>query len=358
MPVGFPVKKKSATFSGDLRPLSEAGIGAIEILMESETKTYGWGLIGPGRFAQEFAKELIRVERARPVAVASRDPWRAEVFAREFGFEKAYGSYEELIDDPEVDIVYIVVPHVFHAGLAKLAIEAGKAVLCEKPLTPRPEDSRELVELAKASGVFLMEAMKTGFLPAIQQAKTWIEEGRIGELKLAKADFCFSGTKDPADRLMNPELGGGAVLDVGIYPLHLTRLLLGEVLEISAFGSLTETGVEDAATMMTRHASGASAVSLCSFQTEEAMSATVYGSEGRIEIPLFHAATEVSLFRTGKLVDSFQDDSGGMVAAEIRAVMEALDEGLLECPGHTHADSLRISDLMHEVRKQIGSVGT
>ncbi|MDF1826160.1 MAG: Gfo/Idh/MocA family oxidoreductase [Verrucomicrobiales bacterium] len=324
--------------------------------MNGESKTYGWGLIGPGRFAQEFANELIHVERVNPVAVASRDFGKAEAFANDFGFGKGYGDYDALFEDPEVDIVYIVVPHVFHAGLARRALEAGKAVLCEKPLTPVPEVSGELIELSKSSGVFLMEAMKTGFLPAIQQAKRWIEAGRIGELKLARADFCFPGPSDPHDRLMNPDLGGGAVLDVGIYPLHLTRLLLGEVLEISAEGSLTATGVEDSASMMTRHASGASAVSLCSFQTEEAMSATVFGSEGKIEIPRFHAATEALLYQGGELVESCRDDSGGMVTAEIIAVMDALDRGAIECAGHTHEDTMRLSELMHEVRKQIGSV--
>ena len=326
--------------------------------MENDKKRIGWGLIGPGRFAQEFAQELVAMEGARPVAVASRDLAKAQAFASRFGFEKACGSYEELFADEDVDIVYIVVPHVFHAGIAKAAILAGKAVLCEKPLTPEPETTRELTRLAQEHGVFLMEAMKTGFLPAIRKAKSWIGEGRIGDLRLAQADFCFSGPTDPGDRLMNPELGGGAVLDVGIYPLHLTRLLLGEVESIAARGTLAETGVEDSAAILSRHVSGACAAMTCSFRTEEAMSASVFGTEGLIEIPLFHAAKKAILKRGGEVIETFEDSGGGMVAAEIEGVMDALGEGLTECPGHTHADSTRLAELMYEVRRQVGSLPT
>jgi len=326
--------------------------------MEDRKKKMGWGLIGPGRFAQEFAGELVGIERVRPVAVASRDLSKAESFASRFGHEKAYGSYDELFADEAVEIVYIVVPHVFHAAIAKEAILAGKAVLCEKPLTPGPETTRELVSLAQERGVFLMEAMKTGFLPAIRKAKAWIDEGRIGEPKLAQADFCFSGPTDQKDRLMNPDLGGGAVLDVGIYPLHLTRFLLGEVESISAVGSLAETGVEDSVAMISRHLSGASSAMTCSFRTDEAMSATIFGTEGMIEIPLFHAAKKAILKRAGEEIETFEDQEKGMVAAEIEAVMDALGKGLTECAGHTHADSIRLAELMHEVRRQVGSVAT
>ncbi|MEM1440942.1 MAG: Gfo/Idh/MocA family oxidoreductase [Verrucomicrobiota bacterium] len=323
--------------------------------MGRESKQLGWGLIGPGRFAAEFCEELVRVERCRPVAVASRNAEKARKFSDRFQFETAYGSYEELFADDRIDIVYIVVPHVFHADLARRAILAGKAVLCEKPLTPDPQSTRELIELAQRRQVFLMEAMKTGFLPAIQTAKKWIDSGRIGEPRLAQADFCFSGPSDPNDRLMNPDLGGGAVLDVGIYPLHLTRFLLGDVVSLSATGSLASTGVEDSAAMVTKHASGASAVMTCSFCTDEAMSASIFGTEGTIEIPLFHAARTVLLKGGEEVVEEFSSDDGGMVTAEIEAVTDAVLEGKLECPGHTHADSLRLSELMHEVRVQVGS---
>lgn len=154
-------------------------------------------------------------------AVASRNLERPSRFAEEFGFQRAHGSYDELWQDNEIGIVSITVPQVFHRQVAEAA-EAGKAVVCENLLTPNAADTWALTTLAAERGVLLMEAMKTGFLPAIQTARRGIEEGRIGEPQILKADFSFQGPRNPKDRLMNPALAGGAVLDVGIYPLYLT----------------------------------------------------------------------------------------------------------------------------------------
>ncbi|MEM0969084.1 MAG: Gfo/Idh/MocA family oxidoreductase, partial [Verrucomicrobiota bacterium] len=202
----------------------------------------GWGLVGPGRFAQEFVSELQTVTDAELVGVGSRKLERAERFAQEFGFQKAFGSYEELFADPAVQVVYLVVPHVFHRELAEQALRAGKAVLCEKPLTLSSADTEALIGVAQEEGRFLMEAMKTAFLPPVLRAKQWLEEGAIGEPVMARADFCFRGANDPKDRLLNPELGGGCLLDVGIYPLYLTRLLFGDVVTLQGTGTLASTG--------------------------------------------------------------------------------------------------------------------
>ncbi len=316
-------------------------------------RRWGWGLIGPGRFAREFAEELSDAAGARLRAVASRSPERASAFAAEFGFECAYASYEELVADPEIDVVYVVVPHVFHQEVTELALRAGKAVLCEKPLTPSAQETRVLTETAAQSGCFLMEAMKTGFLPAIRRAREWIGEGRIGEPLLAEADFCFRGPDDPEDRLMNPALAGGAVLDVGIYPLYLCRHLLGEVIELEAFGHLAPTGVEDSAAILTRHGGGVAAVLTCSFRTEEAMDAVIRGSGGEIRLPRFHAAKECILRRGEEEIERFVDGKSGMLGAEIEAVHDALDRGLIESPGHSHADSIRLAELMDQVRSAV-----
>jgi len=323
--------------------------------MEVLRETIGWGLIGPGRFAREFASELAEVPRARRVAVASRNRERASSFATDFGFEKAYGSYEDLFADPEIDVVYVVVPHVFHADLSRAALTAGKAVLCEKPLTPSFRESEELIQFAREKGLFLMEAMKTGLLPAIRKTREWIRSGAIGEVRLAQADFCFQGPTDPEDRLMNPDLAGGAVLDVGIYPLFLQRFFLGEIRSLSAKGHLSSTGVEDVAAFVTEHESGAVGISQCSFVSEESMGARILGSEGEIRIPRFHAATRVSLWKNGEEVEAIEDSSGGMVRAEIEAVMEALRQGETECPEHAHEDTLALARWMDEIRCQIGS---
>jgi dihydrodiol dehydrogenase / D-xylose 1-dehydrogenase (NADP) len=322
--------------------------------MESRNNRYGWGLIGPGRFAREFVSELRNVPRARLVAVASRSEEKANAFAGEFGFEKAYGTCESLLANPDVQIVYIVVPHVFHSQIAEMAIAAGKSVICEKPLTPSAAATRALTNLARHKKLFLMEAMKTAFLPAIREARRWIDEGCIGEVLLAKADFCFQGSTDPDDRLMNPDLGGGAVPDVGIYPLFLTRYLLGEVIEVNAVGSITRQGVEDTAAILTKHHGGASSVMTCSFRTDEAMDATILGTKGEIRIPKFHAANRAVLLRNGSIVDGYKDERGGMVRAEIEAAHEALDGGLLETTLYSHADSVRLAEIMDEVRLKLG----
>ena len=321
--------------------------------MATEKRPWAWGLIGPGRFAQEFTRELVQQSRARPFAVGSRSRERAESFANEFGFEKVHDRYEALVADPGIDIVYIVTPHVFHREIAEMAIDAGKAVICEKPLTPSAEDTRQLCARARDRGVFLMEAMKTGFLPAIQQARDWIRAGEIGTPKLLKADFTFFGPDDPDDRLMNPELAGGCILDVGIYPIYLSRFLLGEVADLHATGHLAATGVEDTAAISLRHENGACASLTASFQAPEAMDAEILGSRGRIRIPRFHAAHSVELIREDGGRESFASPDSGMVAGEIVAVMDALDEGRLECPEHTHADSIRLAELMDEALRQV-----
>lgn len=324
--------------------------------MSERNTTLGWGLIGPGRFAREFASELSQVPDARLAVVASRDEARARDFAGEFGFERAVGSYDALMEDETVDVVYIVVQHVFHRELAEQALEAGKAVVCEKPLTPTLRETRSLIDIAREREVFLMEAMKTGFLPAVRKARQWIEEGAIGAVRLAKADFCFQGSTDPEDRLMNPELGGGAVLDVGIYPIHFTRFLLGEVVEIHACGTKTATGVEDSAAILTKHESGAGSVMTCSFCTEEAMDASVLGTEGEIRIPTFHKGNRVERWKDGECVDVFESPEAGMVRAEIEAAQRSIRAGRIECEGHSHEDSLRLAELLEEVRTQVGIV--
>lgn len=321
--------------------------------MEKREKRWGWGLIGPGRFACEFAAELARIDRAKPVAVASRNLERAQEFARKFGFERAFGSYEELIHDPEVEIVYIVLPHVFHKQIAELALAAGKAVMCEKPLTPTGAESRALCATAEEHGAFLMEAMKTGFMPGVQQAKAWIEAGEIGEPRLLKADFTFPGPSDPEDRLMNPKLAGGSVLDVGIYPLYLSQHLFGEIDSVQALGDLTETGVDHTAVINLRHSNGVCSALTSSFQAPESLDATILGTKGQIHLPTFHAATTATLTPLEGKPTTFRDKKCRMLTTEIHAVMDALDEGRIESPGHTHEDSIKLADLMDEVLRQI-----
>ena len=287
------------------------------------------------------------------IAVASRDFGRSKSFADDFGFEKAYGDYDSILNDPDVDIVYIVVPHTFHRELAERAIRSGKAVLCEKPLTTTAQETSDLIAVARQENVFLMEAMKTGFLPAINKAKQWIEQGAIGTPQLLKADFCFFGSQDPKDRLMNPDLAGGAILDVGIYPLYLAYRLFGDFEEIRSLGSIAETGVEHSAAMIGKHTNGGSSAMCCSFQAAMAMDATILGSEAEIKIPRFHAAESAVLIRDGEIVDKINDDGGGKLCGEIEAVMDSIIAGEKECPFHTHGDTQKLADVMDRIKGQL-----
>lgn len=321
--------------------------------MSPDRKTYGWGLVGPGRFARMFCDELQTVDRVRLRAVASRDLEKAHAFQQEYQFEVAYGSYAELFADPEIDIVYVVVPHAYHAEIARNAIEAGKAVFCEKPLTPSASASRELITLARDRGVFLMEGLKTGFLEAIEQAKQWIDQCSIGRPKILKADFCFRGSQDPTDRLLNPDLAGGAILDVGIYPLGLAHLLLGDIIEVRATGALSSTGVEESASIATRHAGGAVGALTCSINASDSLDATILGESGKIHLPDAHRATKAILLPDGKEPETFTSSNQSLVVREILAAMEALDKGLVECPGHPHAATLALAEAMDAALLQI-----
>lgn len=208
-------------------------------------KTYKWGTIGLGHIAGKFADALAIAGNAVLEAVASRELRRAEQFGKEHGARKTYGSYEALAKDPDIDAVYIATPHAFHADLAMLCLRRGKAVLCEKPMALNYWQVKTMTDSAKANNAFMMEVMWTRFLPATEKMLELVQQGAIGDIHTITADFCFNAPFDPQGRLYNPALGGGALLDVGIYPLFLALLLLGRPKKIRARAKLSVTGVDE-----------------------------------------------------------------------------------------------------------------
>ena len=205
-----------------------------------------WGILGCGGIARRMAAVIPEARDARLVAAAARDKERAAVFAARFGADKAYGSYEELAADKEVDAVYVATIHPAHTAAVELCLRAGKAVLCEKPLTMSAREARRLFDLAEACGVPLLEAMWTRYLPAWRRARDLVQEGAIGELRSMQADFCFNSPYDPASRLYAPELGGGALWDVGIYGCHVLIHMLGrEYRSLRAEGRLAPGGPQE-----------------------------------------------------------------------------------------------------------------
>lgn len=263
-----------------------------------------WGILGTGHIAEVFASDLALLpEEAELAAVASRDRRRAASFAAAHGFARSYGSYRELADDPQVDVCYIASPHHDHFPTARCCLEAGKAVLVEKPLTTDPDDSRELVALARERGLFLMEALWTRTNPLIRQVAGLVQAGTIGPVRHLGLNFGFHFTGTDDHRLLNPALGGGAILDLGVYPVHLAQLLLGEPESITGSGHRASTGVDAhaAATLSYPADSGrpaATAAITASVQADLDNTGTVYGETGRLEIDHLVKPTTVRLDRS------------------------------------------------------------
>ena len=315
-----------------------------------------WGIIGPGKIANKFATALKLVEGARLGAVASRDMGKAQAFATLHGAARVYDSYEDLAADPAIDVIYVATPHGFHAEHSILCLRQGKAVLCEKPMALTARQVGEMISAAQEHRAFLMEAMWTRFLPLMGAVMGLIGPGRIGELKYIRADFGFFAAYDPAGRLYNMRLGGGSLLDIGIYPLFLCLQLLGEPDQIVAAGRLSPTGSDETCHAILQYQNGASAVVSSTLLCQTSLTAEIAGTEGMIRIPSpWYKNDRLEWNRTGSPVESVQlEPMVNGFEYQIREVMSCLEKGLIESPLLTHAFSLMMSRTMDAIRGQIG----
>lgn len=263
--------------------------------------TVRWGMLATGGIAHKLAQAIADSEGGTLHAVASRTLENAQRFARQWQIPRHYGSYAELVADTEVDVVYIATPHSFHYDNMLLCLNAGKHVLCEKPLTLDAAQARVCIELARSKGLFLMEAVWTRFMPAIQQAMQWVKEGAIGEVKLIQADFCLNVPFNPLHRLYAPELGGGALLDLGIYPLTFATLFLGLPDSFTSTAHLNaQTGVDELVAMTLHYDSGALAQLSTSSRTALPVEAVIGGNKGSIKVhELFIRPDRLTLHRLG-----------------------------------------------------------
>lgn len=252
-----------------------------------------WGILGTGNIARQFARDLALLPDATLVAVGSRTQASADAFGATFAVPQCYDSYAALAADPDVDAVYVATPHTLHHDNTLACLEAGKAVLCEKPFALNAAETRAMIADARARGLFLMEAMWTRFIPAFVRLRAWLAEGVLGDIRLVQADIGFQATFDPHGRLFDPALGGGALLDIGIYPVSLASLVLGTPNAVSGHAHLGSTGVDEQATLALGHADGAVAALLLSFQTDTPREATIIGSKGwlRIHATWWHPTT-------------------------------------------------------------------
>ncbi len=326
-----------------------------------------WGIIAPGYIAHKFATGLRAVEKGEVYAVCSRKLENARSFIAEFGGEKVYDSEDAFVQDPEIDVVYIANPHPFHVSSALKCLNAGKAVLCEKPMTVCAADTAVLIAAAQKNNVFLMEAMWTRFLPVMYKVRELLASGVIGEVRLVSADFGFNpGSYDPESRLLAPELAGGALLDVGIYPLAFCSMVLGKPSRVQSAAYLGKTGVDEQFSAVLEYGNGVMANIMGAVQTQTSQNAWIYGTEGSIKISSpWWCGTELSLFRVDKTADTdpvnfgaeerlvFPYESNGY-NCEAAAVSDLILAGKKECEIMPQAESLELAETMDIARKQWG----
>ncbi|MGK0500385.1 MAG: putative dehydrogenase [Oceanicoccus sp.] len=277
-----------------------------------KTKTVRWGIVGAGRIAEQFSRDMSYTANAKLCAIASRRQQDAENFAQKHAIEKSYGSYDDLFKDPDIDAIYIATPHTCHLQQSKDALAAGKAVLCEKPLTINSQECKELLDFASQADHFLMEGLWTYFLPAIQKAKQWLDEGRIGTLKHINADFGYPILPfDANSRVYNKELAGGCMLDMGIYPISMAWYFMKQdPLSMQVLAKHAPNSVEDDVSMLFDY--GAVTATLAtSFRCKLQNWCYLIGDEGSIAIPDFWRASECHLYQRDTLIETFDDGRKG-----------------------------------------------
>ena len=314
-----------------------------------------WGILGTGRICATFAEALAVIPDAELVAVGSRTKSAASAFAAKYKAARAHESYEALARDPEVQAIYIGTPHPLHDGNSILCLEAGKAVLCEKPFAMNEGQARRMVETARRTKRFLMEAMWTHFLPAVVRAFELVAKGAIGEPRMVHADFGFSAPYDPKGRLFDPALGGGSLLDVGVYPVALATRLFGEPARIQSSAVLGKTGVDEQAAMILEYDGGRQAVLSSAVRAETGHGAVISGSEGKVRIePPFWKGQRLVVTGRGKEEAIDLPFEGNGYPHEAREVMRCLAEGLVESPRMTHEFSLGVMRTLDRIRAPWG----
>jgi dihydrodiol dehydrogenase / D-xylose 1-dehydrogenase (NADP) len=315
-----------------------------------------WGILGTGKIAHSFTQDLKLIESAQVVAVGSRTLEKAAQFAGEFDIPHAFGSYEELANASEVDVVYIGTPHSLHRENAKACFHGGKAVLCEKPFTINAGEAAEVIETARGAKRYLMEAMWTRFLPVIVKVRQWLAQGVIGEIRMLKSDFCFRSEWNPESRLLNPALGGGALLDVGIYPVSLASMIFGGPPDrITSRAHLGVTGVDEQNALIFEYENGALALLSSSVRTHTLKDTYIYGTDGFIHIPNCWSPRSASLWKNETPVETYVAPFiGNGYSYEAAAVMADIRAGKLENNLMPLIETLTIMETLDQIRAQWG----
>jgi len=319
-------------------------------------KTYNYGIIGPGRIAASFCKALQRSERVRIHGVASRDAQRAKDFAQTFGAQKTYNGYESIAKDPDIDVIYIATPHAFHAQQAITCLKHKKPVVCEKPLTLDYNSAFKVVQASRDNNTFMLEGMWSRFNPAVRHAKELIDAGTIGEVRHLTADFGFKKDYDPKSRLYDLALGGGSILDVGIYPLFLALFILGKPDTIQTTAHLAPTGADESCGFTFNYKYGATAQLFSSMIVETRKDAEICGTRGSIVIQTpWYKSQGIILSKEGMPDERIPlPYTGNGFEFQIEEVTKCLDLGLTESPLMTHDFTLLKAQVSDEILKQAG----
>jgi predicted dehydrogenase len=336
--------------------------------MSSTYSPLRWGILGAGSIANSFAGDVQPLPDQEIVAVGSRDLEKANAFADKHKIDARHSSYEALVNDPNVDAVYVATPHTFHKEHSLLALRAGKHVLCEKPFTINAAEAEAVIVEARGRNLFLMEAMWSRFFPVWAKVREWIATGEIGVPRQLVADFGFKGGKLGADgkldgvnpdaRLYNPALGGGALLDVGAYPVSLAQMIFGAPSEVAALGTVGHTGVDENVGMLLHYPNGAVAITSTSLQVNTAQTATIVGTEGKIEVrnPWWcpkHAI--LSRAGAGQLPEPFETPFEGRgFQFEAIEVAKCLRAGKIESEILSHDATLTVMKSLDALREKLG----
>ncbi|WCH97453.1 Gfo/Idh/MocA family oxidoreductase [Streptomyces moderatus] len=318
-----------------------------------------WGILATGGIAAAFTADLVDLPDAEVVAVASRRQESADAFAERFGIPRAYGDWTSLAEDGDIDVVYVATPHSAHREAAGLCLEAGRHVLCEKAFTLNAREAAELVALAKARGSFLMEAMWMYCNPLVRRLKALVDDGAIGEVRHVQADFGLAGPFPPSHRLRDPARGGGALLDLGVYPVSFAQLLLGEPSDVTARATLSAEGVDLQTGALLSWDNGALASLHCSIVGGTATAASITGSAGRIDVPGgFFFPERFVLHRDGRDPEEFTADPAdgprNTLRHEAAEVMRALRAGESESPLVPLEGTLAVMRTLDAIRDRVG----
>jgi len=321
-------------------------------------KKLQWGIVGLGGIAHDFVKDLLLIEETSIGAVASRTLEKAKGFAQKYKVPKAYGSYTELFKDADVDIVYIATPHDSHSVLSIEAMNAGKHVLCEKPLAINESQVKNIIAAARRNNVFMMEAFWSRFNPAIRKTLELVQKGEIGAVNYINSDFSFAINPSPDNRTLNMDLAGGSLMDMGVYPCFLSYLILGEPEQILATGRFHQTGADLQAAAIFKY-ENAIANMMSGFISQSDMVAKIYGTKGRIYLPfIWHEAQGLTIVRgNGEEAISEKIDMptfGKGFTYEIRECLFCIQNRQLESTLWSHQNSLDLVKITDEIRRQMG----